>query len=79
LSQDSDDFPFFGEATDGFLREDDVVVGADFEDAAAAGDQRRGDAEFTFQFGRQTGGSRLVASFGAVADVDLHGDPPCAR
>jgi hypothetical protein len=50
------------------LREEQLAVEADVEDAAAPLDQRGGDAGRLFDLGRQTGGARTVVSDDAVFD-----------
>ena len=54
------------------LREQQLTIDSDVEDAAAAGFQLGVDPEGLLQFGRQTGGCGLVVSDRAVLDVDLH-------
>jgi hypothetical protein len=53
-----------------FLREDQLAVEMDLEDAARALDQRRLEAERSLQMRRQTGGARQVVSNPAVLDRD---------
>src|SRR5829696_5212061 len=67
-----DDFAFGGEASGVTLGEDLLVVDADDEDAAAAADELRLDAELLPDLRRQTGGSGEVVSDAAVIDAYLH-------
>ena len=59
------------EAAELFLGEDEVVPHGDLEDATAATDQLRLDAELLLDLSRQTGGARIVVSTGAVLDGDI--------
>ena len=59
------------------LRENEVAVDDDIEDASATDDQIRGRAEIRFELGRQTDGFRLVVSSAAISDRDLHADSNC--
>jgi hypothetical protein len=64
-------------AAGGFFGIEDLAVEGDFVDAAAALDEVGIEAEFSFQRGRQTGGSWLVVSNHAVFDSDAsHGGLP---
>ena len=58
------------------LREDEVAVGDDVEDAAAAFDQLGLDTELALQPGLQTGGLGQVVSLHAVGDGDPHRAQP---
>ena len=58
------------------LGEDELPVDDDVEDAAGALRELCLDPERLFQFGRQTGGPRLVVSDDAVGDLDVHGGLP---
>jgi hypothetical protein len=53
------------------LREEQLVIDGDLEDAAAAPDQLGLDAEPAFNLRRQTGGARVVVSHRAVFDANL--------
>jgi len=65
------DFTGLGEAAQLLLGEEQVVVHGDLEDATTAADELRGDAELLLDLGRQTGGTGVVASTGAVLDGDV--------
>jgi hypothetical protein len=54
------------------LGEDPLVVDGDDEDAAAAADDLRVDAQLSLDLSRQTGGSGEVVSNAAVIDSDVH-------
>jgi hypothetical protein len=56
------------------LREDELPIRDDVEDAVVAPDQLRLDPEVFRESGRQTGGPRVIVSTHAVGDGDLH-DP----
>jgi hypothetical protein len=56
------------EAAQLFLGEDEVVSHGDLEDATAAANQLRLDAELLLDLGRQTGGTGVVVSARAVLD-----------
>jgi hypothetical protein len=60
-----------GEAARLLLGEEKVVIHGDLEDAATAADELGGDAELLLDLGRQTGGTGVVASTGAVLDGDV--------
>lgn len=63
------------------LREDQLAVGDDLEDAPAGGDEGQFldvVGEVRQELGRQTDGSIRVVSNDAVFDADLHGSPPGA-
>jgi hypothetical protein len=62
-----------GEASRSLLREDEIAVDDDVEDASRALDELGPDAESCFQLVRQTGGARQVASSAAVLDGDVFG------
>ena len=68
-----EDLVILREATQCLLREDQIAVGNDLEDTAAAIDQLCLDAELALDGGRQTGGLGAVVSFHAVFDGDSHG------
>ncbi len=57
---------------DGFLAENDISIGRDVKNAAAAGDELGFHAELLLNRLRQTGGSREVVSLRAVGDRDFH-------
>jgi hypothetical protein len=65
------DLAGFGEAAQLFLGEDEVVPHGDLEDATAAANQLRLDAELLFDLSRQTGGTGVVVSARAVLDGDV--------
>ena len=67
-----DDLALRGEASLVVLGEDLLGVDGDDEDAAAAADELRLDAELFPDFSRQTGGSREVVSNAAVIDPYVH-------
>jgi len=67
-----DDLALGGKASRVVLGEDLRVVDADDEDAAAAADQLRFDAELLPDLSRQTGGSGQVVSNAAVVDSYVH-------
>jgi hypothetical protein len=54
------------------LREHQLAIGCDVENAAAALLELGLDAELLPDLARQTGGAGLVASGGAVSDRDAH-------
>jgi len=58
------------------LREDELAVGEDVEDAAIAPDELGLDAEPLGERGLQTGGPGPVVSAAAVVDGDLHAESP---
>jgi hypothetical protein len=60
-----------GEAAQLFLGEDEVVPYGDLEDATAAANQLRLDAELLLDLSRQTGGTGVVVSARAVLDRDM--------
>jgi hypothetical protein len=60
-----------GEAAGLLLREHQVAIHLDVEDAARSLDQVRTDAEPLLQLVRQTGGTGQVASRHAVLDADV--------
>jgi cell division FtsZ-interacting protein ZapD len=60
-----------GKAPDLLLREDELAVQPDVEDAAAALDQLGADAQLLLQLVRQTGGARQVVSGHAVLDGNV--------
>jgi hypothetical protein len=60
--------PRKGKATGLLLGEDQVVVQGDLEAATGAFDQPRFDTELILDLFRQTGGTRVVVSDGAVLD-----------
>jgi hypothetical protein len=60
------------EAPELLLREDQLAVDRDLEDAAGAGDQLGTDLRLPLDRIRQTGGARLVVSNHAVFDRYLH-------
>jgi hypothetical protein len=74
-SQFLDDLFLVREASLVVLGENLLIAGDDLEDAAAAADELRLDAELRFDFGRQTGGPRKVVSNAAVMDGDVHRFP----
>jgi hypothetical protein len=53
------------------LGEQQVVAHGDLEDATTAADELGCDAELLLDLGRQTGGTGVVASTGAVLDGDV--------
>lgn len=55
------------------LREHELAVGDDIENAAMAFHEFDVEAELVADFGRQTGGLRQVASSDAIGDRNLHG------
>jgi hypothetical protein len=65
------DFAGLWKAAQPFLREDQVGVDGDLEDATAATDQLRGEAEPGFDLSRQTGGAGVVVSARAVLDGNV--------
>jgi hypothetical protein len=68
------DLPRLRVAPEGLLREDQVAVHRDLEDATGGGHQPKlGVGNFLLQLNRQTGGSGLVVSDDAVLDDDPHG------
>jgi len=68
------DFSRLGKAPDLLLREDDLSIRDDFEDSAVSRRERGFNPEVLLQLGRQTGGLWSVASFQAIADLDVHGN-----
>jgi hypothetical protein len=66
----------FGEAADLILGEDQLPVGGDIKDAAAAFDELGLDAVGLLDGFRQTGGFGKVVSLHAVLDADLHAHRP---
>jgi hypothetical protein len=58
------------------LREEQLAVGHDIEDARVSHDQLGFDVELIANRGRQTGGLRLVVSTPAVRDGQTHGIIP---
>jgi hypothetical protein len=60
-----------GEAAERFLGEDQVVAHGDLENATTAADELGGDAELLLDLDRQTGGTGVVASAGAILDGDV--------
>jgi hypothetical protein len=59
------------EAAGLLLREDELVVDRDLEDPAGSLDELGLDAELFLNLFRQTGGTRIVVSDGAVLDDDV--------
>jgi hypothetical protein len=68
--------PHLREAARYGLREDDVSVDLHVEDAAAPLYQRRIQAEFFLDRGRQAGGAGLIPSRASIRDPDFHLLPP---
>jgi len=54
------------------LREEQIAIDGDVEDAPVATNQVDGDADLPLDFGRQTGGPGKIVSTPAVGDRDLH-------
>jgi hypothetical protein len=73
LAQRPLDLSGLGEAVLLLLREDEVAVDRDLEDATVPPDELRGEAELMLDVVRQTGGSGEVASSLAVLDRYLVG------
>jgi hypothetical protein len=71
-SEGLDDLLLAGEASGVVLGEDLLVIDADDEDAAAAADELRLEAELLPDLRRQTGGAREVVSDAAVVDAYVH-------
>jgi hypothetical protein len=61
------------------LREDQLAVEDDVEDAAVAANQLGDDAGLPFDLGRQTGGPGEIVSTSAVGEGDLHFRSSCRR
>ena len=57
------------------LGEDQLIADRDLEDASVAPDQLGLDAELLLELVRQTGGTGVVVSDGAVLDDDVSGHP----
>jgi hypothetical protein len=62
-----------GKASRLLLREDELAVQLDLEDAAAALDQRGARPESPLQLVRQTGGTGQIVSSHAILDGDVFG------
>jgi len=62
-----------GKASCLLLREDELAVQLDLEDAAAALDQRGASSELLLQLVRQTGGAGQIVSSHAILDGDVFG------
>jgi hypothetical protein len=71
-----DDLPRLREAARYGLREHDVAVDLHVEDAAAPLYQRRIQAEFFLDRGRQAGGAGFVPSSASICNPDFHLLPP---
>src|SRR5688572_413445 len=69
------DLAGLGEPSDILLREDHLSVDRHLEHTAVSRDELGVNPEVLLQLGRQTGGPGLVASFVAVLDPDVHGEP----
>src|SRR5262245_54226006 len=67
-----DDLALFGETALRVLREDELPIRDDVEDAVVALDQPGLDSQLTSQRGPQTGGARKIVSARAVGDRDVH-------
>jgi hypothetical protein len=67
------DLALGGKASGLLLREDELAIQLDVEDAAGALDQRGADAEPPLQLVRQTGGAGQVISGHAVLDGNVFG------
>jgi hypothetical protein len=52
--------------------EDHLAAGDDVEDSPGCFDEPGLDADFLFDFGRQTGGLRQIVSLSAIGDRDFH-------
>jgi len=76
--QGTRDLPGFREASALLLGEQQVVAQGDFEAASGAFDELRLEAEPLLDLVRQTGGTRVVVSDGAVLDGQMsgHDAPP---
>ena len=70
-----EDLLVFRKAVRLLIRIHDLLADENFEDAARALAQRRGDAVPVFDGGLQTGGLREVVSLPAVEDLDVHAGP----
>jgi hypothetical protein len=69
-----------GKAPDLLLREDELAVELDVEDASGALDQLRAEAQLLLQLVRQTGGAGQIVSGYAILDREVFGHrsfPPC--
>lgn len=78
-AQRLDDLVLFGEPSRRVLRENEVSIRDDVEDAVVALEQLRLNSKFSRQLGPQTGGSRKVVSAHAVRNRDLHLWTSCRR
>jgi hypothetical protein len=67
------DLALGGEASCLLLREDELAVQLDLEDAAATLDQRGAGPESLLQLIRQTGGAGQIVSSHAILDGDVFG------
>jgi hypothetical protein len=67
------DLTGFGKSPELLLREDEVFIDGDLEDAPTGGNQLGFGAKIPGQLVRQTGGAWFVVSLGAVFDLDTHG------
>ena len=77
--QSANDLARLREAPHLLLGEDQLIAESDVEDPARAFDQVGLNAELLLDVGRQTGGSGVVVSDGAVLDRDVlghAGNPP---
>jgi len=74
-------FSRFGKTAGLLLREEELIVEGDFEHAAGPFDQLCFEAELASDFVRQTDGSGIVASSGAVFDDKsmIHPNSPFGR
>ena len=74
LTDAADDLPGLGEAVAfGELAEDQLAVELDVEDAPAAGDEFRLQAQRLLKLGGQTGRLRQVVSLSAIGDAQRGG------
>jgi hypothetical protein len=67
------DFAGFRESAGRLLGEDELAVDRDLEDSSGSFDELGFGAELLLDLFRQTGGTRVVVSDGAVLDGDLRG------
>jgi hypothetical protein len=67
-----DDFFVVGKAFGLVFGKNDSVVGSDVIYTAASRDQFRGDVQFGFNVGCQTGSTGLIVSDGTIGEFNIH-------